>query len=70
MANCIATFAWPSNAMFLPRAVKQYEATGRQLISEFLDEVLPRGHCEFVTEVAARLPMTIICDMMAIARKD
>jgi cytochrome P450 len=58
------------NAMFLPRAIRQYEASGRQLVLEILDEVLPRGRCEFVTEVATRLPMAIICDMMAIPRKD
>ncbi|HEV3113443.1 MAG TPA: cytochrome P450 [Candidatus Binataceae bacterium] len=58
------------NAMFLPRAIKQYEASGRKLVLEILDEVLPRGRCEFVTEVATRLPMAIICDMMAIPRKD
>ncbi len=58
------------NAMFLPRAVRQYETTGRQLIAEIVDAVLPRGRCEFVTEIATRLPMTIICDMMAIPRQD
>jgi cytochrome P450 len=58
------------NAMFLPRAIRQYEASGRQLVLEILDQVLPRGRCEFVTEVATRLPMAIICDMMAIPRKD
>ena len=58
------------NAMFLPRAIRQYEDSGRKLVLEILDEVLPRGRCEFVTEVATRLPMAIICDMMAIPRKD
>ncbi len=58
------------NAMFLPRAIRQYEESGRKLVLEILDEVLPRGRCEFVTEVATRLPMAIICDMMAIPRKD
>src|SRR5262249_37078072 len=58
------------NAMFLPRAIKQYEESGRKLVVEILDEVLPRGRCEFVTEVATRLPMTIAFDMMDIPRKD
>jgi cytochrome P450 len=58
------------NAMFLPRAIKQYEESGRKLVLEILDEVLPRGRCEFVTEVATRLPMTIAFDMMDIPRKD
>jgi cytochrome P450 len=58
------------NSMFLPRAIKQYEGSGRALVNEILDDILPKGRCEFVTEVATRLPMAIICDMMAIPRKD
>ena len=58
------------NAMFLPRAIRQYEGSGRKLVNEILDDILPRGRCEFVTEVATRLPMTIAFDMMAIARSD
>ncbi len=58
------------NAMFLPRAIRQYEHSGRKLVLEILDDVLPRGRCEFVTEVATRLPMTIAFDMMDIPRKD
>jgi cholest-4-en-3-one 26-monooxygenase len=58
------------NGMFLPRAIKRYEHIGRKLVLEILEDVLPRGHCEFATEVAARLPMAIICEMMAIPRTD
>jgi cholest-4-en-3-one 26-monooxygenase len=58
------------NAMFLPRAIRQYEASGRKLVMEILDDILPRGRCEFVTEVATRLPMTIAFDMMDIPRQD
>jgi cytochrome P450 len=32
-----------------------------------VDGVAERGGCDFVTEVAARLPLAIICDMMGIA---
>jgi cytochrome P450 len=58
------------NRLFLPRAIKQFEDSGRRLVSEIIDEVLPRGRCEFVSEVASRLPMVIICEMMDIPRKD
>jgi cholest-4-en-3-one 26-monooxygenase len=58
------------NALFLPRAIRQYETSGRKLVLEILDDVLPRGRCEFVTEVATRLPMTIAFDMMDIPRQD
>jgi cytochrome P450 len=56
--------------LFLPRAIKQFETSGRRLVTEILDEILPRGRCEFVTEVATRLPMVIICEMMKIPRAD
>ncbi|MGO9061100.1 MAG: cytochrome P450 [Candidatus Binataceae bacterium] len=58
------------NPPFLPRAMKQYEEAGRRLTTEIFDEILPRGQCEFVGEVAARLPMAITWDMMQIPRKD
>lgn len=58
------------NSLFLPRAIKQFEASGRRLAVEIIDDVLPHGRCEFVTEVATRLPMAIICEMMKIPRSD
>jgi cholest-4-en-3-one 26-monooxygenase len=35
-----------------------------------IDAVAQRGECDFVVDVAARLPMAIICEMMAIPRSD
>ena len=58
------------NPPFLPRAMKQYQESGRVLIKEIFDEILPRGRCEFVGEVAARLPMAFTWDMLQIPRKD
>ena len=58
------------NARFLPRSIKQYAEHGRRLATEILDNVLPRGHCDFVAEVAAVLPLAVICDMMEIPRDD
>jgi len=58
------------NAMFLPRATRQYEVPGRILVAEILNEVLARGRCEFVSEIAARLPVALICEMMAIPLSD
>jgi cytochrome P450 len=55
---------------FLQRAITSYEEPGRRLVAEIVDDVLPRGECDFVMDVAARLPMAIICDMMQIPRSD
>ncbi len=58
------------NGSFLPRAIAQMEASSRQIVSEIVDAVAPRGECDFVVDVAARLPMAMICEMMAIPRTD
>ena len=58
------------NRLLLPRAVGRYEAPGPQLVREILDEAMARGECDFVVDVAARLPMAFICEIMGIPRKD
>src|SRR5216683_2927517 len=58
------------NRLFLPRAVGVYDDPGRKLVAEILDAVLDRGTCDFVVEVAARLPMAFICEIMGIPRCD
>ncbi len=58
------------NGAFLPRAVAQLESSGRRIVSEVIDAVAARGECDFVVDVAARLPMAVICEMMAIPRAD
>src|SRR5260370_24854420 len=58
------------NRLFLPRAVGVYDDPGRRLVAEILDGVLDRGTCDFVVDVAARLPMAFICEIMGIPRRD
>jgi cytochrome P450 len=58
------------NRLFLPRPIGKYESPGHELVAEILDGVLERGECDFVVEVAARLPMAFICEIMGIPRKD
>ncbi len=58
------------NRLFLPRPVGKYANPGEQLVSEILNEVLERGECDFVVDVAARLPMAFICEIMGIPRRD
>ncbi|HZP46084.1 MAG TPA: cytochrome P450 [Candidatus Binataceae bacterium] len=58
------------NRLFLPRAVGKYASPGAALVGEILDAVLERGECDFVVDVAARLPMAFICEIMGIPRED
>jgi cytochrome P450 len=56
------------NDAFLPRSVAQLESSGRVIVGDIIDAVAVRGECDFLVDVAARLPMAIICEMMDIPR--
>jgi cytochrome P450 len=58
------------NRLMLPRAVGRFEAPGPQLVREILERAMARGECDFVVDIAARLPMAFICEIMGIPRKD
>ncbi|MEV2267118.1 cytochrome P450 [Nonomuraea africana] len=56
---------------FTPKMIKQFEADVESAAARIVDDLLAKGPgCDFVTEVAARLPLKIICDMMGIPEKD
>jgi cytochrome P450 len=54
---------------FTPRAVAPYEDRIRQIASEIVDSVIERGECDFVVDVAAKLPTAAICELMGIQRE-
>lgn len=58
------------NQGFFPRAVLKLEAQARQVTSEIMDEIATRGECDFVVDVAARMPLAIICQMMDLPREE
>src|SRR4051794_1960762 len=49
---------------FTPRMLKRVEDSVQRIASEILDGVGPKGEVDFVVDVAAALPLRIICDMM------
>jgi cytochrome P450 len=51
---------------FTPRALKQLESDVQRRAIALIDAVIEKGECDFVTELAAPLPLGIICDMMGI----
>ncbi len=55
---------------FTPKAVGAVEAAVRDKAKEIVDRVGPMGECDFVQEIAAALPLEIICDMMGIPVED
>ncbi len=54
---------------FTPHAVKAHEPMIRRICAEIVDAVIERGECDFVAEIAARLPTAAICEMMGIGRE-
>jgi cytochrome P450 len=54
---------------FTPRAVAPYESRIRAIASTIVDSIIERGECDFVVDVAAKLPTAVICEMMAIGRE-
>ncbi len=58
------------NKGFTPRAVNAMEGQIRQITNEILDEVAKKGSCDFVTDVAAQLPLAVICGMAGLEKKD
>ncbi len=51
---------------FTPRMIARFEEDVRRAAAEVVDDLLATGPCDFVTQVAARLPLKFICDMMGI----
>ncbi|MBV8303267.1 MAG: cytochrome P450, partial [Acidimicrobiia bacterium] len=58
------------NRGFTPRRVKESEAAVRQACDEIIDAVCGNGECDFVTDVAAWLPMIMIGDALGVAPED
>jgi cytochrome P450 len=55
---------------FTPAAVATYEPKARSYAREIVDRVIDKGSCEFVTEVAAELPLLMILDFFDIPASD
>ncbi|GIH28556.1 linalool 8-monooxygenase [Acrocarpospora phusangensis] len=56
---------------FTPKMIKQFEADVESAAVQIVTDLIATGSgCDFVTEVAARLPLKIICDMMGIPESD
>ena len=59
------------NRGFTPRQIAKIEENVRHQASDIVDQVAALGgECDFVSEIAAALPLQIICDMLGIPRSD
>lgn len=58
------------SAAFTPRRVRSIEDRIERVATEVVDEIAGAGECTFVTDVAALLPLRVICWMMGIPAGD
>ena len=58
------------NKGFTPRRVRDSETEDPRRRDSIIDEVCERGECDFVSDIAAPLPMILIGDMLGVAPED
>lgn len=51
---------------FAVRSVRSMEGEMREVTARVVDQAVERGRCDFVADVAARVPLYVICKMMGV----
>jgi len=57
------------NRRFTPRAISVYQSHIHKIAGEIIDAVIEKGECDFVVDIAAKLPTAVTCEMMGIPRE-
>jgi cytochrome P450 len=55
---------------FTVRSIRALEAEMQDIAKSVVDQALERGTCDFVADVAARIPLYVICEMMGVPDSD
>jgi cytochrome P450 len=55
---------------FTPLAVKRWDTAMRSLARQIFADAARRGECDFVPEVAGRLPISVVCRMLGVPESD
>ncbi|CAB4580780.1 MAG: cytochrome P450 [Actinobacteria bacterium] len=58
------------NSGFTPRMIRRLKESLRERTTTILDRVTPKGECDFVTEVAAELPLIAIAEIIGVPEED
>lgn len=58
------------SAGFTPGATARLEPKTRERVRAILDAIAPKGECDFVTQVAAELPLQVIADLLGVPQDD
>jgi cytochrome P450 len=57
-------------AVFTPKLIRQKEENIRATVTALIDDVIERGECDFVDDIAVELPLRIIADMLGVPQDD
>lgn len=55
---------------FTPRMLAALDDSVKEQATRIVDDVAERGECDFVVDVAAQLPLAIVCDLMGVPRSE
>jgi cytochrome P450 len=55
---------------FTPRALGRLEPLVQKRAQQTIDRVIDRGACDFVADIAAPLPLELVCDLMGIPESE
>ena len=55
---------------FTPKIVRERDESIRRLVGELIDNVIEKGECDFVDEIAVELPLTVIAEMLGVPHED
>ena len=58
------------NRGFTPRMIGKLAKHVREICDTLIDEVVPRGEADFVTDIAAPLPLQVICELVGAPPED
>ena len=55
---------------FMPKALSDYEKRAKKLIGKIFDEIPDKEEIDLVTDLAVRIPMAVICDLLDLPQDD
>ena len=58
------------NKAFSARMISNLHGRVREMVKRIINGVIERGECDFVEDVAALLPLEVICEMMGVPHED
>ena len=58
------------NKAFSPRMISGLQGRVGAMVQRIINRVIERGECDFVEDVAAPLPLEVICEMMGVPDED